>query len=69
MDNRSIHIEFADGSNSYLRYNMTPPEFFKEVKKWQKNYNLQELRCVNSIIYYKATEKGANQNGNEGSTI
>ena len=69
MDNRSIYIEFADESNPYLRYNMTPPEFFKEVKKWQKNYNLQVLRRINSIVYYKATEKGVNQNGNEGSAV
>lgn len=69
MGNRSIHIEFADGSNPYLHCNMTPHEFFKEIKKWQKNYDLQELRCANSIIYYKATEKGVIQNGNEGSAV
>lgn len=65
----SICIEFADGSNPYLRYNMTPSEFFKELKKWQKNYDLEELRCISNIIYYKATGKGVNQNGNEGSAF
>lgn len=36
----SIHILFADGSNPYLRYNMTPVEFAEEVLKWSKDYDL-----------------------------
>lgn len=69
MGTRSIHIEFADGSNPYVRYNMSIHDFFEEVNKWKKNYDLEELRCISNIIYYKATEKGENQNGNEGSAF
>lgn len=37
----SIHILFDNGSNPFVRYNMTPAEFAKEVLKWDKTFILQ----------------------------
>ena len=36
----SLHIIFADGSNPYIRYNMDPVEFAREVLKWSENFSL-----------------------------
>ena len=34
-----LHIAFKDGSNPYVAYG-TDKELKKEIKKWEKNYNL-----------------------------
>ena len=53
----SIHIQFTNGSNPYVRYNMTLNEFTEELEKWQKNYTLN-FKGNNGLIYlYTATEK------------
>ena len=54
----SIHIIFESGSNPYVRYNMTPEEFAKEIPKWSKNYDLKYDHVFGeSIIQFVAKEK------------
>ena len=35
-----LHIAFKDGSNPYVAYG-ADKELKKEIKKWEKNYNLE----------------------------
>lgn len=53
----SIHIEFANGSNPYVRYNMTDNEFTEELEKWSKNYVLTPTSVFGNIYSYLAKEK------------
>jgi len=53
----SIHIQFENGSNPYVRYNMTDNEFTEELEKWQKNYNLILTSMFGTIYSYIAKEK------------
>lgn len=53
----SIHIMFTDGSNPYVRYNMTDNEFTEELEKWQKNYDLILNSTFGTIYTYTAKEK------------
>lgn len=53
----SIHIEFEDGSNPYVRYNMTDNEFTEELEKWQKLYKLTLKSMFGTIYSYIAKEK------------
>lgn len=54
----SISITFADGSNPYLKYNMTEKEFNQELKKWEKNYKMVlDTIAFKTIYCYTATEK------------
>ena len=56
-----ISIEFTNGSNPYVRYGMKKREFNLELKKWEKNYNM-ELQLVSNLggYFYKATERNTN---------
>lgn len=53
----SIHILFKNGSNPYVRYNMSDNEFTEELEKWQKNYNLTLNSMFGTIYTYIAEEK------------
>lgn len=54
----SIHILFADGSNPYIRYNMTPAEFAQEILKWSKNFDLTFIKVSGETIFnFEAKEK------------
>ena len=53
----SIHIEFENGSNPYVRYNMNSAEYKKEFRKWSEEYDLSKLYMIGTIIYYSAKEK------------
>ena len=54
----SIHILFDNGSNPFVRYNLTPAEFAKEVLKWDRNYILQyEGATGETILHFKAFER------------
>ena len=53
----TIHIEFVNGSNPYVRYNMTDDEFTEELEKWQKNYDMTLLSVFGMIYCYRAKEK------------
>ncbi len=53
----SIHILFKNGSNPYVRYNMSDNEFTEELEKWQKNYNLTLNSMFGTIYTYVAEEK------------
>ena len=54
----SIHILFDNGSNPFVRYNLSPAEFAKEVLKWDKNYSLMyEGVTGETILHFKAYER------------
>ena len=53
----SIHIEFENGSNPYVRCNMNSAEYKEEFKKWSEEYDLSKLHTIGTIIYYIAKEK------------
>lgn len=53
----SIHIQFENGSNPYVRYNMSDNEFTEEIMKWQKNYVLVLTSMFGTIYSYIAKEK------------
>ena len=54
----SIHILFQNGSNPYLKYNMKPEEFAKELLKWSKGFNLVFLKVTGeTIFHFEAAEK------------
>ena len=36
----TLHLTFADGSNPWVRFNMTAKEFGEELVRWSKNYIL-----------------------------
>ena len=58
-NNMSIHLLFADGSNPYIRYNLTPAEFAKELLKWAKNYNLTFTETTGQTIFnFRAAAAG-----------
>lgn len=65
----TMHIEFADGSNPYLKNNMSRRTYIEELKKWQKNYILKTQSIKNGIngswlLFFKATEKGKEETQN-----
>lgn len=53
----SIHIVFENGSNPYVRYNMTTDEFTEELEKWQANYEMLPVSVFGMIYSYLAKEK------------
>lgn len=53
----SIRILFADGSNQYVKYNMSLNEFTDELEKWQQDYILQPTSVFGLIYNYKAYRK------------
>ena len=53
----SIHIEFEDGSNPYVRYNMSYNEFTEELEKWQVYFELKLESIFGTIYSYIAKEK------------
>ena len=67
----SIHIQFADGSNPYVRYNMTLGQFAEEKAQWEERYILVELKdtVVKSIKFYKAFRKENADHGDQGSAF
>ena len=55
----SIHIIFTDGSNPYIRYNMAPEDFAREIIKWSKSFTLAFLETTdNTIFHFEAESKG-----------
>ena len=59
MDDKiySMHITFADGSNPWVRFNMTRADYGYEVNRWSKNFELQHLREAFGIHYFLAKGK------------
>lgn len=55
----SLHIKFEDGSNPYVRFNMTPADFVSELNRWKERYSLKVNDVKTGIIYLIAKEKGA----------
>lgn len=53
----TIHILFDDGSNPYVRFNMTDNEFTEELEKWNKNYIMTPTSVFGMIYTYTAKEK------------
>ena len=57
----SIHIMFTNGSNPYIRYNMDPKTFAREILKWSILYNLDHVKTTDGdILHFTATEKKPN---------
>ena len=54
-----IHIEFADGSNPYIKFNMEPEEFAKEILRWSKHFRLTYIRTIaqTTVFRFMAEEK------------
>lgn len=54
----AIHILFTDGSNPFIRYDLTPEEFALELLKWTENYIL-DFNGISggSILHFTATDK------------
>ena len=53
----SMHITFADGSNPWVKFNMTRAEYGFEVNLWAKEYELQHLRESFGIHYFLAKNR------------
>ena len=53
----SMHITFADGSNPWVKFNMTKAEYGSEVNRWTKKYDLQHLSESCGVHYYLAKQK------------
>lgn len=51
-----LHIEFADGSNPYVKYGEFPA-LWNDLSKWQRNYNCEIQSGEN--INVKAYERTA----------
>ena len=54
----SLHIQFTNGSNPYIRFNMDPGEFARELLKWTKRFDLSFIKADGTILYFRAEEKG-----------
>ena len=55
----SIRLVFADGSNPYIKYNLSPVELAREILKWSKRFELRYLETSGgTILHFEATEKG-----------
>jgi hypothetical protein len=52
-----MHITFADGSNPWVKFNMTRAEYGFEVNRWARNFELQHLREAFGIHYFLAKQK------------
>ena len=64
----SFHLEFEDGSDPFLLYNVLKDRFLQERAKWEKKYSLVLDRFVKGtngdyMYFYIASEQGVNQNG------
>lgn len=56
-ENGYIYIEFADGSNPYIKFTDTKAELESEIKKWEKEYTLETIKDLGNRIFVKATSK------------
>ena len=54
----NIHILFENGSNPYVRYNMSPAEFAEEILKWSDQFELTFKYVSGSNIFnFTAVDK------------
>ena len=54
----SIFIEFTNGSNPFVRYNMDPKQFARELLKWCTLYTLTYAETFgHDIIRFIASER------------
>lgn len=53
----SIHLIFANGSNPYVKFNMTEKEFEEEINAWCKNHILKLDYIEDDIYNYKVFDK------------
>lgn len=55
----SIHIIFTDGSNPFIRYNLSPEDFAREILKRSKTFALAFHGTTdNTIFHFEAESKG-----------
>lgn len=58
----SFHLEFEDGSNPFLLYNVLKDRFLQERAKWEKRYSIVLDKFVKGtngdyLYFYTAKEK------------
>ena len=65
----SLHITFADGSNPYVRYDMSEEGFAHELTRWNENYIFAVDDIVNKngdmMTYITAYERSTCVNEDE----
>lgn len=55
----SMNIQFEDGSNPWIMYNMTPEEFARQIRRWSRNFELTFIECsYGHILSFFAKRKG-----------
>ncbi len=58
----SVHITFSDGSNPYVRYGMSRPEYAAEMRRWKSAYlieldRVEETSERDRLIFVTATSR------------
>ncbi len=53
----SIHINFADGSNPWVAYNLSVTEAARVLLKWSRRFELVLDSTAGTILFFTATEK------------
>lgn len=58
----NLHISFSDGSNPWVRFNMTREEYSHEMERWKLNHivkinRTEESSFGTSFIFATAREK------------
>jgi len=65
----TLHLNFEDGSNPWVRFRMTAKELGEELVRWSKNYCLvyDTVRSepqISCMIYMTAIERSKMNGGN-----
>ena len=55
--NMFLHINFKDGSNPWIRFNLTNKQFEQMKKGWEKNYKLTLIKDIATGEFYEAERK------------
>lgn len=65
-----LHIDFTNGSNSYVYYG-DKDKIKLEIRKWKQNYELSNIRTDAHGLYVEAKEKANEENNsvNRGADI
>ena len=53
----TLHLLFADGSNPFICYDLTPAAFAREVLRWAETFDLEFIKATDNIIHLRAAEK------------
>ena len=66
----TLHIEFDDGSNPWVRFNMTRIEYGYEMGRWKARYKMtvdktEETQNGGVVIFAKASAKSKEEKNND----